>query len=444
MIDRVAQLGGRRRVVPQARAASSASSDGAGSCSRWRFRHDGPRIKGSARFRGFHWVPQGSVRRVPLGSGFGSAGFSSARCSEPRGTLNLAELLLNLDRKLLVEPCGTPCEPGSIRSYASQVLPVARGAVDRRAHPRQHVLLDHDPAVVARALEASRSSAGNRPALPQLAEDAVTKRRPGSPTRSWRARSAISGSQSLKWTCQMRSRVACRAARAAIRRRRSHGRCRGTGRRARDRCAASARRSPAASRRRSRSDDGTPCAAPVSSRTARGDPLDAVRPPRPPLASGQAHASGVNAAGRAACGSGSAVGSSDSTMTGGASVSDGRQQPRRRHRARRGSRRTNRESTSRVVTNAPTMREAAPRAGSSRNCRGVGRHEAPVAELGADVAGRRDLVEHLLVTRARRLVDSNSSTPHEQGALAIVDHRCSRPVGRAIGGQAKSFLGADG
>ncbi len=68
---------------------------------------------------------------------------------------------------------------------------------------------------------------------------------------------------------------------------------------------------------------------------------------------------------------------------------------------------------------------------ASRNCAGLGGHEAPVAKFGAFVTGRLHLIEHARCSRSRRRhVLRIPGTPHEHGALAI----CSSSVVWVIGG----------
>ena len=93
-----------------------------------------------------------------------------------------------------------------------------------------------------------------------------------------------------------------------------------------------------------------------------------------------------------------------------------------------------RPSASATGTNAPTS-SAGARASSSPSRRGLGRHEAPVAQLGARVSGVANLVEHGARSGAADARSSNSRMPHEHGALA------TRIIGRMILSRSRWRLG---
>ena len=304
----------------------------------------------------------------------------------------------------LAEPRGTTCgTPRNLRFLtvlcSSDTAGSASHSPPASPWPAVHPPRRRNPAVVVRILKVAEQRGKVDAAAPQLTEEPVAKRRPGSPSRSRRARSAIGGSQSLKWTCHDARAVARQQLDRSTLRRRSHGRNRGTDRRATDRSAASVRRSRPAFPRSRRSGGGTPCAGPRASRTARGNSLD-TSGRIVPLAPGEAQGR-VNAAGRA--GAGRDPPSARRTT---------RSRAVRRRRSAESSRAVStavctlasyeRGSARRVVTNAPTMARRRWSSSFSEH-RGLGGHEAPVAELGAGVSACGDLVEHLFIARAGAL-----------------------------------------
>src|SRR5437764_8669592 len=65
---------------------------------------------------------------------------------------------------------------GRSDTEASQELPIAARAVGRRAHARQHVLLDDDPVVVAAGAEFAQDRGKIDATAPELTENAVAHR----------------------------------------------------------------------------------------------------------------------------------------------------------------------------------------------------------------------------------------------------------------------------
>ena len=92
------------------------------------------------------------------------------------------------------------------RADRAQILPVPARALAWRAHPGQHVLLDDHPAGVARSDRGRSARLGSRPRRVPSSQNTPWPTEVGPSHSFWREDRTTAVSQSLRWTCQIRSR----------------------------------------------------------------------------------------------------------------------------------------------------------------------------------------------------------------------------------------------